>query len=70
MTKYIYVKKMCSACDELKTRLLTAGTVFTERDGDRLSLDPRIMDEIDKEAFIQLQQQNLTFPVEVDIKEN
>lgn len=63
---YIYSKKMCSACDALKTELENEGTAFVERDGDRLNNDPRIFDDIDKEAFIQLQIQNLTFPVVVN----
>lgn len=67
MAKYVYSKKMCSACDSAKERLRMAGTAFVERSGDRLDLDPRIFDEIDKEAFLQLQMQNLTFPVIVDI---
>ncbi len=67
MAKYVYSKKMCSACDALKKKLREEGTTFILRDGDRLDLDPRIFDPIDKEAFLQLQMQNLTFPVEVDI---
>lgn len=67
MTKYVYTKKMCGACDERKEMLRDSQVEFTERSGDRLDLDPRIFDDIDKEAFLQLQMQNLTFPVEVDI---
>ncbi len=67
MAKYVYSKKMCSACDKLKEKLRANGTTFVERNGDRLDLDPRIFDPIDKEAFLQLQMQNLTFPIEIDI---
>ena len=67
MTKYIYSIEDCPRCDKLKASLNEAKTTFTERRGDRLANDPRIFDAIDKEAFLQLQMQNLTFPVEVDI---
>jgi hypothetical protein len=67
-TKYIYTKAMCSACDALKKKYKDQHISFQERSGDRLDLDPRIFDEIDKEAFLQLQMQNLTFPIELDIK--
>jgi hypothetical protein len=65
--KYIYLKKDCIACSALKASLREAGTSFIERNADRLSLDHRIFDQIDKEAFLQLQMQDLTFPVEIDI---
>jgi hypothetical protein len=65
--KYIYTKQMCSACDALKAKYRSKGTTFVERNGDRLDLDPRIFDDVDKEAFLKLQMQDLTFPVEVDI---
>ncbi len=66
-TKYIYSKEMCSACDELKKEYKEQGVRFIERNGDRLDNDPRIFDDIDKEAFMNLQMQNLTFPVEIDV---
>lgn len=68
-TKYIYTKPMCSACDALKEKYKSQHISFQERSGDRLDLDPRIFDKIDEEAFLVLQMQNLTFPVEVDIVE-
>jgi hypothetical protein len=58
---------MCSACAALEKTLRLGGISYIKRDGDRLDLDPRIFDDIDKEAFLQLQMQNLTFPVEIDI---
>ena len=58
---------MCSACAALKKKLKEEGIRFIDRNGDRLDLDPRIFDSVDKEAFLQLQMQNLTFPVEIDI---
>jgi hypothetical protein len=57
---------MCSACDSLKNKYKEGGVPFVDRNGERLSMDVRLMDNIDKEAFITLQSQNLTFPVEVD----
>jgi hypothetical protein len=68
--KYIYSKDMCSACDSLKNKYKEGGVEFVERDGDRLDLDPRLYDDIDREAFLILQMQNLTFPVELDIVED
>jgi arsenate reductase-like glutaredoxin family protein len=65
--KFIYTKKMCSACDALKEKLREAGTPFAARSGDRFDLDPQIFDDVDREAFLKFQMQNLTFPVEVDI---
>lgn len=65
--KYVYSKPMCSACDALKNKYKEGGVIFVERSGERLDLDPRMYDDIDKEAFMTLQMQNLTFPVEVDI---
>lgn len=67
MLKYVYTKKSCSACDVLKKELADAGTKYINRNGDRLALDPRVFDDIDKEAFVIFQMQNLTLPVEVDI---
>jgi glutaredoxin len=64
--KYIYTKPMCSACEDLKNKYKEGGVAFVVRFAARLSLDERLMDEIDKEAFMVLQMQNLTFPVEVD----
>jgi hypothetical protein len=65
--KYIYSMEDCPKCDKRKEQLRNAHITFTERSGDRLSMDTRIMDNIDKEAHLQLQMQNLTFPVEIDI---
>jgi hypothetical protein len=58
---------MCSACEDLKKKYREGGVKFIERSGARLKLDPRIFDNVDEEAFLALQMQNLTFPVEVDI---
>ena len=58
---------MCSACDQAKAGLRNGRISFVERSGDRLDLDPKIFDDIDKEAFLKLQMQNLTFPIELDI---
>jgi hypothetical protein len=63
--RYVYSKPMCSACDSLKKKYKEGGVEFVERSGERLDLDPRLYDDIDRKAFITLQMQNLTFPVEV-----
>ncbi len=65
--KYIYSVEDCPRCEKLKNKYKESKTYFSERRGDRLANDPRMYDTIDKEAYIQLQMQNLTFPVEVDI---
>lgn len=67
MAKYLYTKKTCSTCDKAKAWLKEAGVRFIERSGDRLDLDPRIFDNVDEEAFLQLQRQDLTFPIEIDM---
>jgi len=59
---------MCSACEALKKKYRAEHISFQERRGERLDNDPRIFDEIDKEAFLVLQMQNLTFPVELDVE--
>lgn len=64
---YLYSKEFCSACEKRKVELMEGAGQFIMRDADRLDNDPRIFDEADKEAFLKLQMQNLTFPVEVDI---
>ncbi len=68
-TIYIYTMEECPACDKLKKDLKEAHITFQERKGDRLNLDPRIFDDIDREAFLALQMQNLKFPVRVEIEE-
>ncbi len=70
VTTYIYTMEMCPACDKLKKDLKESHTTFQERKADRLHLDPRIFDDIDKEAFLVLQMQNLKFPVRVEIKDS
>ena len=65
--KYIYSMSDCPKCDKRKTYLRENHINFFERKGDRLNGDTRLMDKIDKEAHLQLQMQNLTFPVELDI---
>lgn len=65
--KYLYTKKKCSGCAAAKAGLKNGHIKFIERNGDRLDLDPRIFDDVDKEAFLKLWAQNLTFPVEIDI---
>jgi hypothetical protein len=65
--KVIYSMPMCSACEALKQKYVDEHVLFQERNGDRLKNDPRIFDDIDKEAFMVLQMQNQEFPVEVEI---
>ncbi len=65
--KYIYSMADCPKCDKLKYGLKQNHISYVERRGERLNGDTRLMDNIDKEAHLQLQMQNLTFPVEIDI---
>ena len=65
--RYIYSMKDCPKCDKLKNQLREEHATFIERSGERLSGDTRIMDNIDKEAHLKLQMQNLTFPVDITI---
>ncbi len=69
MIKYIYSVEDCPKCEKLKDKYKNGRVSFIERRGDRLANDPRIFDLIDKEAFLQLQMQNLTFPVDIDYEE-
>jgi hypothetical protein len=66
--RYVYTKPMCSACDTLKHGYRSDSVTFQERSGDRLGNDPRIFDDIDREAFMVYQMQNQTFPVVVEIE--
>jgi len=68
--KYIYTKPKCSACIELKARLDSEGTEYTERDADRLKNPGSDVDEIDKIAFVELADQGMVLPVEVEYDED
>jgi hypothetical protein len=59
---------MCGACEAIKKKYRDDHIDFTERSGDRLKNDPRIFDDIDKEAFMILQMQNQTFPVGLEVE--
>jgi hypothetical protein len=65
--KYIYSMSMCSACEALKEKYREGHIAFQERPGERLQNDPRIFDEIDKEAFLVLQMRGQMFPVEIEM---
>jgi glutaredoxin len=68
MALYIYTMPMCGACEEIKRYWKDQHKDFIERSGERLKNDPRIFDDIDKDAFMILQMQNQTFPVEVELE--
>jgi hypothetical protein len=66
--KYLYTKPMCGACEKRKKEIAEGGKPYVLRDAARLlQNDSSVYDDIDTEAFLKLQMQNLTFPVEVDI---
>ncbi len=66
LLKYIYTKNMCSACIALKKKYDDEGVEYVERDGNRLSTFESQTDQIDIDAFVVLNMQNMTFPVEVE----
>jgi hypothetical protein len=65
--RYIYSMTDCPKCERLKQDLRGNHTTFVERSGDRFKGDIRLLDDIDKKAFLQLQMQNLTFPIDITI---
>ncbi len=65
-TKYIYSVEGCPRCKSLRDKYRESNIAFIERNADRLSLDPRIFDVVDKEAYTQLLRNNMTYPVEID----
>ena len=67
-TLYIYSMPMCSACEALKKKYKDKHISFVSRKGDRLENDPRIFDDVDREAFLILQMQNRTFPVQLEVE--
>ncbi len=62
--KYIYTQANCPKCESLKSGLIKQGILFRERTSERLQ---NRIDQVDVDAFVKLQIQNLTLPVEVDI---
>jgi hypothetical protein len=59
---------MCGACEAIKKKWKDEHRDFIERSGERLKNDPRIFDDIDKEAFMIYQMLNQTFPVGLEIE--
>ena len=58
---------MCSACIALKKKYDKDGVEYIERDGNRLSTPDGRKDQVDVDAFVQLNMQNMVFPVEVEV---
>jgi hypothetical protein len=65
--RYLYSMDACPKCVALYEKLKDDHVAFTVRSGERLKGDPRLLDDIDKQAFLQLQMQNLTFPIDITI---
>jgi hypothetical protein len=67
---FLYTMEMCGACETRKAELRKSHPEnWQERKGERLQLDPRVFDAIDREAFANLQMQHGGFPVEVDSRD-
>lgn len=66
MTKYIYTAVDCPRCETLKSNYDEQNIEYEERSSERLTSPSDDRDEIDIEAFAQLNMQNLLLPVEVN----
>jgi glutaredoxin len=67
--RYIYTKEDCPKCETLKKNYKNQGIEFVERDAARLTTPADDKDQIDLEAHIQLNMNNMTLPVEVQVDE-
>ena len=65
--KYIYTANGCPACVDLKHAYDLQGVKYEERSAQRLKEGKRI-DQVDVDAFVQLNMQNMELPVEVNIE--
>lgn len=65
--KYIYTKKKCGKCYDLKRDYDLQGILYVERPASRLTSPGNDVDEIDKIAFAKLADNNegMVFPLEV-----
>jgi glutaredoxin len=63
--KYIYTANGCPACIDLKHAYDLQGVKYEERSAQRLKEGKRI-DQVDIDAFVQLNMQNMELPVEVN----
>ncbi len=64
--KYMYTSDMCEKCIALKERFAREKVEYRERDAGRLKVVPDDYDDIDKDAFVVLCEQNMELPVVVD----
>lgn len=64
---YLYSKPMCSACIAQKKEYEENGIEYKERDADRLATTPDNLDEVDREAHVKLNMQNMKLPVIVEM---
>ncbi len=64
--KYMYTSDMCSKCIALKEEFKRDKVEYEERDADRLKVVPDDYDDIDKDAFVVLCEQNMELPVVVE----
>ena len=65
--KYIYTANGCPACIDLKHAYDLQGVKYEERSAQRLKEGKRI-DQVDVDAFVQLNMQNMELPVEVNVE--
>ncbi len=62
----MFTSDMCSKCIALKKRFASEKVEYRERDAGRLKVVPDDYDDIDKDAFVVLCEQNMELPVVVD----
>ena len=65
--KYIYTANGCTKCTDLKHAYDLQGVKYEERSAQRLKEGKRI-DQVDVDAFVQLNMQNMELPVEVNVE--
>lgn len=66
--KYIYTANLCGKCIALKKEYDDNNIEYVERDAKRLKEVPDDYDDIDKEAFASLCEQNMSLPVTVEVE--
>lgn len=64
--KYLYTQDNCPLCKKVKEGYEKRGVVYIEREVSRIKSP---IDEIDREAFVQVSMQNMELPVEANIDE-
>ena len=66
---YIYTSESCPKCTKQKSDWDKAAVRYVERSSDRLKGGHADFDDIDQDALVQLQMQNMKLPVIVNVQE-